>query len=61
MFDKQTIYTRLVMALHDAILIEQIPVRRYEMERMLRIMRERYKPGAGDLETKTALEQRTNR
>lgn len=52
MFDEKTIWTRLVMALNDAILIEQTPVRRYEMERLQRIMRERYKPGNASLETK---------
>lgn len=52
MFDRTTIYTRLAMALADAITIEQIPARRHEMERLLRIMRERYKPGGFDLETK---------
>lgn len=52
MFDPTTIYTRLVLALADAITIETIPARRHEMERLLRIMRERYKPGGGDLHTK---------
>lgn len=52
MFDEKTIYTRLVMALCDAILIEQVPARRHEMERLQRIMRERYKPGNEGLETK---------
>lgn len=57
MFDPKTVYTRLAMALSDAITIEQIPARKHEMERLLRIMRERYKPGGFDLETKNLANQ----
>lgn len=52
MFDEKTIYTRLAMALCDAITIERIPARRHEMERLLSIMRNRFKPEPKNIEYK---------
>lgn len=43
MIDEKTIHIRLCNALMDAITIERIPVRRYEMERLLHILTSRYK------------------
>lgn len=43
MIDEKTIHLRLCSALMDAITIERIPVRRYEMERLLHILTSRYK------------------
>ncbi len=55
MYDLKTIHIRLIMALSDAIAVEQIPVRRHEMEHMMRILQERYKPQGKVLETKHAV------
>jgi hypothetical protein len=59
MFDEKTIYTRLAMALCDAITIERIPARRHEMERLLSIMRNRYKPEATELQHQAILKKPT--
>jgi hypothetical protein len=44
MFDPKEIHTRLLLALSDAILIEQTPVRRHEMQHLFSIIQNRYKP-----------------
>lgn len=54
MFDEKAIYTRLAMALCDAITIERIPARRHEMERLLSIMRNRFKPEPKNIEYKAS-------
>ena len=53
MLDPKTIHIRLMMALSDAIVIEQTPVRKHEMIHMLNMLRERYKPKDTVIETKT--------
>ena len=53
MFDPKTIHIRLMMALSDAIVIEQTPVRKHEMQHMMTILQERYKPKDTVIETKT--------
>ena len=53
MLDPKTIHIRLMMALSDAILIEQTPVRKHEIIHMLNVLRERYKPKDKIIETKT--------
>lgn len=53
MLDPKTIHIRLIMALHDAIAIEQTPVRKHEMEHMMTMLQERYKPKTTVIETKT--------
>jgi hypothetical protein len=47
------------MALCDAITIERIPARRHEMERLLSIMRNRYKPEATELQHQAILKKPT--
>jgi hypothetical protein len=48
----RTIHLRLIMALSDAIIVEQTPVHKHRMEALQKILMERYKPGNRDLETK---------
>lgn len=52
MLDPKTIHIRLIMALHDAIAIEQTPVRKHEMQHMMTILQERYKPKGKVLENR---------
>lgn len=52
MLDPKTIHIRLMMALSDAIAIEQTPVRKHEMQHMLKVLSERYKPKTTVIETK---------
>jgi len=52
MLDPKTIHIRLIMALSDAIAIEQTPVRKHEMIHMMRMLQERYKPKDVVIETK---------
>lgn len=52
MLDAKTIHIRLIMALSDAIAIEQTPVRKHEMQHMMTMLQERYKPKTTVIETK---------
>lgn len=51
-YDLKTIHTRLLMALSDAIIVEQTPAHRHKMEALQKILIERYKPKYIEIESK---------
>lgn len=51
-YDLKTIHTRLIMALDDAITVEQTPVHKHRMQALQKILIERYKPKGVVIETK---------
>lgn len=52
-YDLKTIHTRLIMALSDAIIVEQTPAHKHKMLALQKILLERYKPKDVVIETKT--------
>lgn len=54
-YDLKTIHTRLIMALSDAIIVEQTPAHKHKMEALQKILIERYKPKDVVIETKTRI------